>query len=99
MSKIQNALITFLNSKYLLVLAAFVIWIFFFDNYNVLSHANYHSQIEQLEKDKVFYQSGITEVDMQAGKLNADPATLERYAREKFHMKRNNEDVFVVDEK
>ncbi len=86
-----------LTSKYLIVLSLAIVWMIFFDNYNLPSHVSMNQQISQLKADKQFYQKAIQEVDFEYAKLYNNPEALERYAREQFYMKRADEDVFVVE--
>ncbi len=84
------------GTKYVLVLLAAGIYMIFFDRYNLRSQAEVQEQIQELEKDRQHYQESIETLDYQAEQIKTDRETLERFAREKYHMKRPNEDVFVV---
>ncbi len=53
-------------------------------------------QIEQLEADKAFYTQSIENVDYEYDNIFNHEESLERYAREKYYMKKSDEDVFVV---
>ena len=84
------------KNTYFFVLIGALIWMIFFDRYNLVSQYRMKQQIEQLKQDKVYYEIGIEAVDYEYEKLYNDPDELERYAREKYYMKRPGEDVFII---
>ena len=83
-------------SKYFLVLAIAVVWMIFFDRYNLISRQNMRTQIEELQKDEAYYQQAITELEQEERRLLEDLESMERYARETYHMRKPGEDVYVV---
>lgn len=89
----------FLSKTHLLILAFACIWMVFFDRYNLKSQFSMRQQIIELEQDKAFYLKSIEKVDYEYDKLFNNPEALEQYAREKYYMKRADEDVFVVAER
>lgn len=84
------------KNKYVLTVIAFVIWISFFDRNDLYSQFIYRQQLKKLEVDKQYYVSEIEQnkVDMQ--ELMSDPENLEKYAREHYLMKRDNEEIFLI---
>ncbi|MEM6263546.1 MAG: septum formation initiator family protein [Bacteroidota bacterium] len=94
--KLLKRLTALLNSKYLLVLLITGIWMIFFDRLNLVSQMNVRQQIEELHRDKAHYERAIQQVDYEREQLLTQPEEMERYARERYYMKRKNEDVFVV---
>jgi cell division protein FtsB len=88
--------LAFLSKTHLLILAFACIWMVFFDRYNLKSQFSMRQQIMELEQDKAFYIKSIEKVDYEYDKLYHNPKALEQYAREKYYMKRADEDVFVV---
>ncbi len=85
-----------LGSKYTLVLVFFIIWLLFLDNFSYLDHRELDKQINQLEDNKKYYQDEI-EKDQQSIKNLKIPGQIERYAREKYYMKKENEDVYIIE--
>ena len=74
----------------------FVVWMLFFDQESVLVQSKLSKEIRSLEQQKKFY---LEEIDKNKASLNiltSDTASLEKYARETYFMKKDNEDVFVV---
>jgi cell division protein FtsB len=84
------------GTKYLIVLMIAAVWMLFFDRYNLRSQQQVEAQIERLEQDRAHYQQAINALDYEVDQLFTDAEELERFARERYHMKRPNEDVYVV---
>ncbi|HXB91379.1 MAG TPA: septum formation initiator family protein [Puia sp.] len=89
----------FLKNKYLLTAVGFLIWILFFDSRDfITSHFREKGELKKLEQSKKYYQQQIAVTKQELDQLKTNPALLERYAREKYLMKRDNEDLFVIRE-
>jgi cell division protein FtsB len=89
----------FLNlfkNKYFLVTAAFAVWMIFFDRNDLFSQYEYHQQVNKLKQERDFYQKENAQVHQDLSELTSDKHKLEKFAREKYLMKRDNEDVFVI---
>ncbi len=83
-----------LKNRYFLLLVAFFAWMIFIDKHNFLVQWRLQSTLNQLEVDKTYYEDKIKEAiqtryDLQINK--------EKFARERYFMKRGNEDVFIID--
>jgi cell division protein DivIC len=86
-----------LMNKYLLTAVGFTVWILFFDNRDfITSHFRERHELQRLEKSKQYYEEQIAATKHELEHLKTDPAVLEKYAREKYLMKRDNEDLFVI---
>ena len=86
-----------LKSKYLIAGTAFVIWMLFFDRNDVslqLKRINGLNKLQQSEKNMT-RQIANTKKELELLKTN--PSTLEKYAREKYMMKKDNEDLYIID--
>ena len=68
----------------------------FFDSNDFLSEYQMHSKVQELEKDKRFYLEKIEEVKKDRRELVSNPKLLEKFAREKYLMKKPSEDVYVI---
>lgn len=84
------------KNKYLLALAAFIVWMVFFDRNDIPMQLQRISELHQLENNEESMASQIKDTKKELDLLKTSPATLEKYAREKFMMKRDNEDLFIV---
>ena len=92
----MQRLLDLLRNKYFLVTLAFVVWMLFFDKNDIYSQYQYHEQVSKLKAESEFYQKETAKVSKDLDELTSDKAQLEKFAREKYLMKKNNEDVFVV---
>lgn len=92
----MNRLLELLRNKYFLSVAAFVVWMLFFDKNDVIAQYEYRSQVSKLQEEKDFYVKEIAKVKKDLNELNTDLNTAEKFAREKYFMKKDNEDVFVI---
>ncbi len=86
----------FLSNKYVWVLLFFIVWMLFLDNYSYFDHRILDNQIEELEDNKEYYQDEINN-DQQNIKLLKNPAQVEKYAREKYYMKKDSEDIYIIE--
>ena len=92
--------ISWLRSKYFLTLVGFAVWMFFFDDRDVITtHVRHPRELEQLQESKNYYQQQINVISKELNQLKLNTATIEKYAREKYFMKRDNEDLFIIREK
>lgn len=86
-----------LKNKYLLTTIGFVVWMLFFDDRDIITtHFRYKHELRQLEKSREYYQKQIEITRGELDQLKSNTATIEKYAREKYNMKRDNEDLFIV---
>ncbi len=84
------------SNKYVLISLFFLIWMLFVDNYSYLDHRYLNNQIDELERQKQYYQEGIRD-DQKNIKSLKDPNQIEKYAREKYYMKKDSEDVYIIE--
>ena len=84
-----------IRNKYVFTSLAFAIWVGFFDENNFISQVQGAHKIAQLEESMEFYASEIEKSKEDLNVLATDQERLERFAREKYLMKKNNEDIFV----
>lgn len=85
-----------LKNKYVFTTLAFLIWLSFFDKNDFISEYSYRQQLKSLREDKEFYLNEIKVNKEKLNELMSSPANLEKFAREKYYMKKDNEDVFVI---
>ncbi len=97
-SKITNRLPFFLRNKYIFTVVVFLLWLLFFDKTNVVSHLGELSKIQTYKHQIQFYEEGIRNVTNQLNQLNTDNLTLEKFAREQYYLKKEGEDIFLIEE-
>jgi len=92
----MKRLIGLFRNKYFLITSAFVVWMTFFDKNDLLSQYQYRQQADKLRQERDFYKKETAQVTTELNELTSDKEALEKFAREKYLMKKENEDVFVV---
>ena len=85
-----------LRNKYLILLLLFIFWIVFLDDYNLINQNKMKNNVDDLKEQKEFYISEIKSDSTELSNLKNDSEEQERFAREKFLMKKDNEDVFII---
>lgn len=71
---------------------------FFFDKNDVITQLNRRRELKELQLSKEYYTTQIRLESKELEQLKTNPAVLEKYAREKYLMKRENEELFVIPE-
>ena len=84
------------KNKYFLVTAFFLVWIGFFDQNDWISRKAIDKKITELERDKGFFANEVEQLKEKQKTLREDNQALEKYAREKFYMKKKGEDVYIM---
>lgn len=92
LKKILNILL----NKYLITTVAFVVWLIFFDSNNVIMQQELKAKLNELNQEKKFYLDEIRRDSILTRQLLTDTAALEKFAREKYLMKKDGEDIFLV---
>ena len=70
----------------------------FIDKNDYITQYYRTNELKALEKSSQYYKSRIAAEQKELDLLKSNPATLEKYAREKYYMKRDNEDLFIIPE-
>lgn len=92
----NNSIFKVLTNIFVMILIPFIIWMVFFDENSYLVHRKFNNEIEDLESTISFYQEKIAK-DKQTIKKLQDSLELERFAREKYLMKKENEDIYIIE--
>lgn len=86
----------FAKNFYFIVSLLFIVWMLFFDTNDFISQWQMKHKLSNLKNDKAYYEHLIVEVKHDRKELMGDSELLEKYAREKYLMKKPNEDLYVV---
>lgn len=86
----------FLANRYVLVFIFFMVWILFLDNYSYLEHRILDKEINEIENNINYYKTEIKK-DSASIKQLKNNDRVEKYAREKYYMKRENEDIYIIE--
>lgn len=85
----------FLN-KYILIIVIFIIWMLFFDTNSWLIHRELNQEINELQNNKKYYIKEILK-DQKNIKSLKDSNELEKFAREEYFMKRDDEEIYIIE--
>ena len=86
----------FLSNKYVWVSLSFLTWMVFLDNYSYFEHRFLDKQIDELEDNATYYQGEIKKDEENIKQLK-NPLQIEKYAREKYYMKKDSEDIYIIE--
>jgi len=92
----MKRLINLVKNKFFLVTMAFLVWMIFFDKNDLFSQYEYRRQVNKLKEERDFYKKETDQVTKELDELTSNPQKLEKFAREKYLMKKDNEDVYVI---
>ena len=84
------------KSKYLITSLAFMAWMLFFDSDDITLQLKRVKELQQLQESEKNLSKQITETKEELDLLRTNPSTLEKYAREKYLMKKDNEDLYII---
>ena len=85
-----------LKNKYLLSMLLFSVWIIFFDGNNLIIRYGMIRDVRQLKNDCEYYKERIVTDSIKLDELKSSPELLEKFAREQYLMKKDNEDIFII---
>jgi len=89
-------LLKFFNNKYFYTLLAFVVWMVFFDTESMREQMKLDKTLDELQEHKAYLNGEIEKNNNAVYLLENDTTELERFAREKYFMKRDSEDVYFI---
>jgi cell division protein FtsB len=84
---------------YVVTSAVFLIWMMLLDSNNLIARYELSSKLGSLEDEKEYYKEKIKEVEKDRDELFGDRESVEKFAREKYLMKKESEDIFIIEEK
>ena len=84
------------KNKYVILILVLVIWIVFIDDNSFWNQRELRKELEELQETKLFYEEKIKSYEAQIKELK-DKKTLEKYAREKYHMKKEDEVIYLIE--
>ncbi len=96
--KLIKKIPVWLKSKFLFTAIAFLAWMLFFDRNDFLTQRLRTNELKELQQSKQYYTDQIFTEKAELELLKSNPAILEKYAREKYYMKRDNEELFLIPE-
>ena len=91
-----SKIINLLKKTYVIIILFFVVWMTFFDTNSLLMHFELNEKIKKLENQKIYYQNEIKKDRASINEIESDSG-IEKYAREKLFMKKENEEIFLIE--
>ena len=92
----MTRLLELFRNKYFVATAAFVVWMLFFDKNDMLSQYEFRTELSKLQEEKDFYVKETAQVKQDLNELSTNLKSAEKFAREKYFMKKANEDIFII---
>ncbi len=86
-----------LKNKYLIISVLFIVWVLFFAQYDVISLRRQRAELKEMKSKIEYLEKEVTRLQKEKNALKTDSTTVEKYAREKYFMKTDNEDVYMLD--
>jgi len=80
------------------VSAFFVVWMLFFDRRDFFEQRDRTAELKKLESKKKYYVQEIEKARKELDELQNDPAALEKFAREHYLMKKDGEDIYLIED-
>ncbi|SFN73629.1 Cell division protein FtsB [Bizionia echini] len=96
MAKLNYKYVKPFKNIFFLIVLVFAVWMLFFDANSYLIHHELNTEIEELETEKEYYNREI-EKDKKAIKELSNDLGVEKLAREKYYMKKANEEIFIIE--
>ena len=87
-----------IRNKFFIAIAVFVVVILFFDKNDLFTQMDRNRQLRELLQSKEYFTQQIATEQAILDQMKTNPAILEQYAREKYLMKRDNEDLYIIPE-
>lgn len=94
--KVIKPVFIILRNKYLVATIAFAVWMLFFDRNDFFEQHERRQHLYKLQESKEYFTNEIIKERKLSEELKNDPTVIEKIAREKYLMKRDNEDLFII---
>jgi cell division protein FtsB len=89
-------MLKYFKNIFLIIFVGFAIWMLFFDGNSLMIHNELNNDIDKLESEKEYYRKEIIKDNKAIKELKKEEG-LEKFAREEYYMKRDNEDIYIIE--
>ena len=89
-------MLKYFKNIFLIIFVGFAIWMLFFDGNSLMIHNELNNDIDKLESEKEYYRKEIIKDNKAIKELKKEEG-LEKFAREEYYMKRENEDIYIIE--
>ncbi|MFA6770061.1 MAG: septum formation initiator family protein [Bacteroidales bacterium] len=87
-----------IRNKYLIGSFFFILWITFYSSNNLIRWSRVVLNVSEQESQKRYYKEAIKAMDEKLNELNSNKDSLEKFAREQYLFKEDDEDIFIVEQ-
>ncbi len=95
----KNKIFRFLKNKFILTTVVFIVWIVLFDSNNIMDRVKDRRNLKEFNREKTYYLEKIKSDSIKLNELKTNNKNLEKFAREQYLMKKDEEDIFIVIDK
>jgi cell division protein DivIC len=96
--KLLTHIPAWIKNKFFIAVAVFAIIMLFVDKNDLFTQMDRNQQLRDLQQSKQYFSGQIAAEQAILDNMKTNPGTLEKYAREKYLMKRDNEDLYIIPE-
>lgn len=93
----MKKVLSVLTNKFLLTALAFGAWMLYFDQNDWYSMREKKKELQDIKDNIAYLHKEISSMERETEALRSDPQQLEQFAREHYNMKRDNEDLYIID--
>jgi cell division protein FtsB len=93
----MKKLLSVVTNKYLLTAIGFFVWMMYFDQHDYFMMKERSKQLDDLKNNISYLDKEIAKMEQERTDLISNPGKLEKFAREQYFMKRDNEDLYVIE--
>ena len=94
----KEQILKYLKNYYIVTSVFFVVWMLFFDKNDFITQIKLKSQLSEMREQRDFYKERTGVVEQERKELLEDASLLEKFAREKYWMKKESEDIYIIEE-
>ncbi len=95
----KNKIFRFFKNKFILTTVVFIVWIVLFDSNNIMDRVKDRRNLKEFSREKTYYMEKIKSDSIKLNELKTNNKNLEKFAREQYLMKKDEEDIFIVIDK
>jgi cell division protein DivIC len=92
----NKTIVKFITNRYVIIMSIFIVWMVFFDENSWLNHREFDKEINKLKSEEDYLNSEIKHDKELINKLE-NKEELEKFAREEYHMKKENEEIYLIE--
>jgi cell division protein FtsB len=86
-----------ITNKFLITGVAFAAWMIFLDENNWASQEERRKELRETDRNIAYLNSQIATMEKDYHELTTNPKRIEQYARERYRMKKDNEDLYIIE--